>query len=160
MLAWAEHTAGDIPRAMQLFQENVELYRQADHLLGVASELGNLADLACEAGDLEPAAEFLSESLALATSLGSAYLLPSLLGSAAVLTGRRGRPEEALELAAASEQQYAAAGLEPDPGDGVDEELRLRWAAEVGEERASEFAGRGRHHSSEEAARLAAALLR
>ncbi|MFN2469685.1 MAG: hypothetical protein ABR583_01605 [Gaiellaceae bacterium] len=159
MLAWAAHTAGDIATAIHRFQENVELYRAAGNVVGQAGELANLGDLAAEAGDYDGAAQYLRQALDLAEAMSSRYLLPSLLASAATLAGFRGRHEESIELAAAAERQYELAGLTPDPGDELSEQVRSRARQAVPGEHAQELEARGAARSLEDAVELAHAVL-
>jgi len=159
MLAWAAYTAGEVGTAIERFQENVELYRVAGNLVGMASELGNLGDLAAEAGDLDGAAGYLLQALDLAQSMNNQYLLPALLASAATLAAARDRYEESIELAAAAERRYALAGLMPDPSDELSEEVRSRARRAVAPERAQELEARGEARSLEGAVDLARAAL-
>ncbi len=158
MLAWAEYTAGNLPAAIARFEENVDLYRSVGNLVGVAAELANLGDLAAEGGDLERAATLLGQSLEVAISTDSRYLLPSLLASAAALAGARGRYAETVELAAAADEQYALAGLTPDPG-GVHARVRETAVAALGRERADELAALGRSRQLGDAVQLARSAL-
>ena len=155
MLGWAAYVAGDVPGAIDRFEANVENYRDAGHLEGVASELANVGDLALESGDFGRAAGSLAAALELAAARRSRYLLPSLLASVAMLAGSNGRFPECLQLAAAADAQYEASGLVPDPGGGVDDELRARALDAVGEPEAARLALLGRAASLEEAVALA-----
>lgn len=56
MLAWAAHTAGDRPLAIDWFERSLAVRRTMGDPFGVAVELSNLGDMAMEAGDLAQAA--------------------------------------------------------------------------------------------------------
>lgn len=144
MLAWAEHTAGNVERAIELFEQNVEIAREAGHVLGAGSELVNLASFAIDAGDLARAADFLSRGLDVAEELNSDYLLPGALADIGRLTVLRGHTESGLELIAAAEHQYELAGLTPDPGDDAFLEQRTHAAQALGHERAEPIIRSGR----------------
>jgi tetratricopeptide (TPR) repeat protein len=159
MLGWAAHTRGDLTGALARFEENVENYRVAGNEAGAAAELANIGDLALEAGDDERAASSLREALTLAAKSDSRYLLPSLLASVAVLAGTRGRYADCLELAAAADAQYGAAGLVPDPGGGVGAGLRAAAVAAVGGDEADLLAARGAAMPLDHAVALAGNVL-
>lgn len=159
MLGWAEYTAGNLAGAIARFEENVALYRESGNLSGMTAELANLGDLAAEAGDLDRAGAYLRESLTLAVETGSRYLLPSLLASAAAIAGLRGNHAAMIDLAAAADRQYDAAGLSPDPGVGINDALRGAATAAIGSEQSEMLISRGRQRSLEEAVEFAHAIL-
>lgn len=159
MLGWAEYTAGNLAGAITRFEENVALCRESGNLSGMTAELANLGDLAAEAGDLDRAGAYLRESLALAIETGSRYLLPSLLASAAAIAGLRGDHAATLDLAAAADRQYDAAGLLPDPGDGISDDLRAAATAALGSEQSEKLISRGRQRTLDEAVEFAHAIL-
>lgn len=115
MLAWAAYTAGDRGGALDWFQRSLAVRQAMGDPFGVAVELGNLGDMAMEAGDLPRAGASIREAIATAVRLENLYLLTSLIGSAGALAGAAGDPEEALTLLAAAEAAYASTSLVPDP---------------------------------------------
>ncbi|TIC89170.1 hypothetical protein E8D34_01330 [Nocardioides sp. GY 10113] len=142
MLGWASYTAGDLATAMERFEENAERYGDLGDDLGAAMEWANLGDLALEAGDHQAAARYLAAAFATPGLADDGYLAPSLVRSAGVLLGALGHDERSLELLAAADAAYRAAGLEPDPGDDAAEEVE-RGVRERLAEREAEIATRG-----------------
>ena len=145
MLAWAAYSAGDVDRAVALFDENVAAYRELDDMIEMAGELGNIADLLAESGDLEGAATSLRSALEACADSGDVYMLSSLLLSAAALALRRGRHEEGFTLEGAAERQYVDSGLTPDPGEGITDDQRAAAETIVGREASRAARERGRH---------------
>lgn len=115
--AWAAHAAGDLPGAIRRFTASLALRRRMGDEVGVAVELGNLADMALEQGDPEAALGHLRESLVLARRLDARNLLLAGLISAAKLAARRGDAAAARPLLDAARAGYRAAGLTPDMAD-------------------------------------------
>ena len=156
MLGWAEHTAGNLPAAMDRFEENVTLLRKSGNHAGEAGDLANLADLSMEIGALEKAADYLRDAFAIRGATESRYLLPSLIRSVASLAGLEGRHERALELMEASNRLYEESGLTPDPGDTLSARVRKHALAALGVMAATEHEERGGEMTREQA--IAAAL--
>ena len=154
MLAWAEYTAGDLPSATRHFAENVSLYRASGNRMGEASELGNLADLAVEAGDLDSAGGYLRQAFAVRGVAANRYLAPSLIRSVGVLAALQGRHDLGLDLIAASERQYEDFGWIADPGDELTPRVRQTAVEALGAE-ASAIELQGRKRSLEDAVSLA-----
>ncbi len=117
MLAWAAHTAGDLPLALARFHESLDLRRAMGDPFSIAVELGNLGDLALEQGDTAAAERYLHDSLRLAREAGSAYLMLAGLLSATRFESHRGDRAAAVRFYAAAKAGYQTAGLQPDPGD-------------------------------------------
>lgn len=115
MLAWAAYTTGDRDLALHWFDRSLAVRQAMADPFGVAVELGNLGDLAIEAGNLSRAAASIGEALATALRLENLYLLTSLIGSAAALAGAAEDHGEALTLLAAARAAYASTSLVPDP---------------------------------------------
>jgi hypothetical protein len=90
MLAWAAHTAGDRPLAIDWFERSLAVRRAMRDSFGIAVELANLGDMAMETGELKRAAGYLEEALTTAVRLENLYLLNSLIGSAGTLAGETG----------------------------------------------------------------------
>lgn len=155
MLAWAEHTAGDVDHAVELFEQNVEIAREAGHRLGMASELINLGALAVEAGELGRAGDYLAQGLDIAEDLDSHYLLPGVLAEAGRLAVLAGRPEPGLRLIAAGEHHYDLAGLTPDPGDDAFLEQRDGAVQALGPDRSEAIVSAGRQLVTSDAIALA-----
>lgn len=151
MLAWAEHTDGNVAAAIALFEENVETARAAGNRTGEASELLNLGSLATEHGDLDGAGDYLARALEIGGERQSSYLLPGTLADVGRLVVLRGDAETGLRLIAAGERQYELAGLTPDPGDDAYEEQRAAAVEAVGPERAEALIAAGRALDLEEA---------
>jgi tetratricopeptide (TPR) repeat protein len=116
MQAWAAHTAGDLPRAISLFEKSMAFRREMGDPFGVAVELGNLGDMALEQGNVDAASGNLNESLRLARERDTQYLLLGGLLTAVRLAARRGDLASAVRLEAAMRAGYQQAGLSPDPG--------------------------------------------
>jgi tetratricopeptide (TPR) repeat protein len=159
MLAWAEHTAGNIDRAIELFEQNVEIAHQAGHAIGEGGELINLGSLAIDAGDLTRAVEYLSRGLDVAAELDSDYLLPGVVADIGRVAVLQGRTEAGLELIAAGEHLYELAGLTPDPGDDAFLEQRASAVQALGNERAEELIKSGRKLPKTDAIGLARTYL-
>lgn len=117
MMGWAHYTAGDVPAALDTFEENAEAYRSIGAPINEASERANVADLAMESGDLTRAARNLAAAFSIPSVRTSRYLLPSLVRSAAALCSMRGDHERAVRLFIGAEELYRRYGFEPDPGD-------------------------------------------
>lgn len=159
MLAWSEYTAGNVDRAVELFEENVEVARAADRPLTKGSELLNLGSLAIESGNLHRAADFLARGLYVAEQQDSHYLLPGALADIGRLAVLRGRPEPGLQLIAAGERQYELVGLAPDPGDDAFLDQRADAVAALGPQRAEATVASGRALGRPEAIALGRAHL-
>lgn len=155
MLAWAEHTAGNVQRAIELFEQNVETAHAVGNAVGEASELLNLGSLAVEAGHLDRAATYLSRGLDIAEATGSSYLIPGILCDVGRLVVLRGRTDEGLRLIAAGERQYERAGLHPDPGDDAFEQQKADAIRRLGSDRAAAVLASGAGLSAEDALALA-----
>lgn len=125
MRAWAAHTSGDLPRAIELFKESLAFRREMGDPFSVAVELGNLGDMALEQGDDAAALGYLHETLRLAHERHSEYLLLGGLLTAVRLAARRGDLLAATRLESAARAGYRQAGLIPDPSSegGIDEIL-------------------------------------
>lgn len=154
MLGWAAHTAGDHAAAVAHFETNADLYRELGDTLGEAMELANLADLAMEVDADESAASYLARALTTPGIAEDRYLAPSLVRSAGVLAARRGDDRTGLELVAGADAMYAAAGLEPDPGDELTDATLTAARERLGEEAAA-ATERGAARPAEESFRLA-----
>jgi tetratricopeptide (TPR) repeat protein len=155
MLGWAAHTAGDHAAAVAHFEANALLYRELGDAIGEAMEFANLADLALEADDDRSATAYLARALATPGIATDRYLAPSLVRSVGVLVARRGDDRTGLELMAGADAMYAAAGLEPDPGDELG---ALTWTSareRLGEEEAVAAIERGASRPGQESFRLA-----
>ncbi|MGH2757142.1 MAG: hypothetical protein ACRDI3_05075 [Actinomycetota bacterium] len=154
MLAWAEYSAGNLSAAIKRFEENVALYQESGDRIGVASEFGNLGDLAVESGDLDAAASYLGRALAVRGAADNRYLSPSLIRSVGALAVLQGRHDLGLELIAASERLYEEFGLIGDPGDDLTPRAKKTAVEAVGAE-AGAIELRGRERSFEDAVALA-----
>lgn len=155
MLAWAEHTAGDIDRAVELFEKNVDIAHDAGHPLGEASELINLGALAIGVGDLGRASGYLARGLDIAEELDSHYLLPGALAEVGRLAVLAGRIEPGLRLIAAGERHYELAGLTPDPGDDAFLVQRDAAVQALGRDDAEAIVTAGRQLTTSDAIALA-----
>lgn len=155
MLAWAEHTAGHVERAVELFEQNVEIAREASHPLGMASELINLGAITIELGELDKAAGYLTRGLELAVELDSGYLLPGALAEVGRLAVLEGHTEPGLRLIAAAEHHYEMAGLAPDPGDDAFVAQRDAAVRSLGADRAEAVLVSGREMPTKHAIALA-----
>lgn len=141
MLGWAAYTAGRLDEARERFEESLALRRAQGGKLGIASELGNLGELAMDAGDRDAARRLLSEALEIALDLGSQYLIVNTLPALAALT-ISDDPSGAARLFGAAEAAARTSGLTPDPGgDRADERREL--AAWLGQERFDLLAAEG-----------------
>lgn len=129
MLAWAAYTAGDVDRALQLFEQNAARYRELGNHIGEASELANIADLALEHGDLEAARRGLRAALEVPGVTESSYLAPSLVRSAGVLAGLIGDGELAWRLLTGADALYDRFELVADPGDELTPRVREQVVA-------------------------------
>ena len=135
MLAWAAHTAGDVPGARSRFEASLAYRRSVGAgALSEAVELANIADLDLEAGDLPLAARGLRAIVEAARALDSRYLLVNTVPSVAALAAAAGRDEEAAVLFGALEALVAATGMRPDPG-GERASERATVLARLGERR-------------------------
>lgn len=129
MLAWAAHTAGDLPEARRRFESSLDFRRTLGDRLAIAVELSNLGDLSATEGDLSSAAEQLAEALTIGHELGSRYLAVNLLPSFAGLAASAGDDEAGVRLSGAAENAARSSGLVPDPGGygaGAEDSLRVR----------------------------------
>lgn len=135
MLAWAAHTAGDLPLARRRFEESLAFRQGQGDRFGVAVEEANLGDLAAEEGDLAAAAAALDDALAVALELDSQYLIVNLLPSLAAVAAAGGDDEAAARLIGATDAWSERSGLIPDPGnwqpvlDGATARLGKRFEA-------------------------------
>lgn len=116
MLAWAAHTAGDLPLAIRRFEDSLAYRRSLGDRFAVTAEIANLADLAAERGDLPGAAARLHEALVTAIELDSTYLVVNLLPSIAAIAAASGDVTAAARLIGATDAMTASTGLAPDPG--------------------------------------------
>jgi len=116
MLAWAAHTAGDVPAARARFEASLAFRRELGDRFSVAVEIANIGDLAMEAGDHVGAASRLAEALEVARDLDSQYLIVNLLPSVAALAARVGEDESSARLIGATTALSSSSGLVPDPG--------------------------------------------
>jgi tetratricopeptide (TPR) repeat protein len=129
MLAWAAHTAGDLPEARRRFESSLAFRRTLGDRFAIAVELSNLGDLSATEGDLPAAAEQLAEALTIGDELGSRYLAVNLLPSFAGLAESAGDDESGVRLLAAAETAAHSSGLVADPGGygaGAEGSLRVR----------------------------------
>lgn len=128
MLAWAAHTAGDLPEARRRFETSLAFRRTLDRF-AVAVELSNLGELSADEGDLAAGAEQLAEALRVGHDLGSRYLIVNLLPSFAALAARGGEDATAVRLLGAAAEAASSSGLIADPGafaSGTEAGLRER----------------------------------
>jgi len=116
MLAWAAHTAGDLPEARRRFESSLDFRRTLGDRLSIAVELSNLGDLSATEGDLPSAAEQLAEALTIGHELGSRYLAVNLLPSFAGLAASIGDDEAGVRLLGAADATARSSGLVADPG--------------------------------------------
>jgi hypothetical protein len=116
MLAWAAHTAGDLPAARGRFEASLAFRRELGDRFSIAVEIANLGDLAMEEDDLAEAAGRLAEALEVAHDLDSHYLILNLLPSIAALAARLGNDEASARLVGAIDALSSSSGLVPDPG--------------------------------------------
>jgi tetratricopeptide (TPR) repeat protein len=135
MLGWAAYTAGDVTAATRIFAGNADHYRDLGDALGEASELGNVADLCMETGELATAAEHLARALECPAARSSLYLAPALVRSAGTLAGLRGLHDESVELLEGADELYRRSGLVGDPGDELTPRVRADVEAALGEAR-------------------------
>ena len=129
MLAWAAHTARDLPEARRRFETSLAFRRTLGDRFAVAVELSNLGDLSAEDGDLAAGAEQLAEGLRVGHELGSRYLIVNLLPSFAALAARGGDDATAVRLLGAAAEAASSSGLIADPGafaSGTEAGLRER----------------------------------
>ena len=129
MLAWAAHTAGDLPEARRRFESSLDFRRTLHDRLAVAVELSNLGDLSATEGDLPSGAEQLAEALTIGHELGSRYLAVNLLPSFAGLAASAGDDEAGVRLLGAADATARSSGLVADPGGygaGAEGSLRER----------------------------------
>ena len=134
MLAWAAHTAGDLDEAQRRFEASLEYRRKVAGPVSVAVEIGNLADLELERGNLRRAAQLHAESLELSHAAGSVYMLVNGLPSFAALALRAGQHEAAARLIGAADAIANVSGLTPDPGTELEKErneIRKRFGPDV-----------------------------
>jgi DNA-binding CsgD family transcriptional regulator/tetratricopeptide (TPR) repeat protein len=124
----------DWPRAEAVLQEALERWRRLGSPWGIGIVLGKLADVAQARGDDERAAALYRESLDFWWSQGE-------LGAVEILTGlgrlaaKKGRPEDAIRLFAATEAVQKRVGLTLAPALRAKNERALAAArVEVGEE--------------------------
>ena len=135
MLAWAAHTAGDLPAARARFEASLAFRREFGDRFSVAVEIANLGDLAMETNDHVDAASRLAEAVEVARDLDSQYLILNLLPSIAALAARVGEDETSARLIGAATALSTSSGLVPDPGNweealaGVEARLGRRFAA-------------------------------
>ncbi|MEO8571099.1 MAG: hypothetical protein ABI553_05300 [Chloroflexota bacterium] len=126
MLAWAAHTAGDMPEARRRFAASLALRRTLEDRFSISVELSNLGDLSAAAGDRAAGARAMTEALVIAQELQSRYLIVNLLPSFATLALDEDRLSDAVRLLGASDRAAESAGLLADPGGyGVDTRDRL-----------------------------------
>ncbi len=151
MRAWGLYTRGDVAGAMAQFARNVDNYGALGWSVEAASETANIADLAAESGDLDTARARMREALATLGVADDRYLAPSLVVSAAVLLGESGAFGAAHTLFAAADALYTAAGIVPDPGDGVSDGVRAAVLGSLDEAAATRAGARGRSMSAAEA---------
>jgi tetratricopeptide (TPR) repeat protein len=129
MLAWAAHTAGDLPEARRRFEASLDFRRTLGDRLSIAVELSNLGDFSATEGDLPSAAAQLAEALTIGHDLGSRYLAVNLLPSFAGLAASIGDDEAGVRLLGAADATARSSGLVADPGGygaGADGSLRGR----------------------------------
>ncbi len=129
MLAWAAHTAGDLPEARRRFEASLDFRRTLGDRFAIAVELSNLGDLSATEGDLLSAAEQLAEALTIGHELGSRYLAVNLLPSFAGLATSAGDDEAGVRLVGAADATARSSGLVADPGGygaGTEDSLRVR----------------------------------
>jgi tetratricopeptide (TPR) repeat protein len=131
MLAWAAHTAGDLPEARRRFESSLDFRRTLGDRLSIAVELSNLGDLSATEEDLPSAAEQLAEALTIGHELGSRYLAVNLLPSFAGLAASIGDDEPGVRLLGAADATARSSGLVADPGGyGARADGSLRGRAE------------------------------
>jgi tetratricopeptide (TPR) repeat protein len=134
MLAWAAHTAGDHKEARRRFEASLAYRREVGAgELSEAVELGNIAELDFDTGDLPRAAGGLRSVVDTAVTLGNRYLLVNTLPLVAALVAEAGRDAEAAVLFGVGEALQVASGLVPDPG-GDQAERRAAVAERLGRE--------------------------
>ena len=104
-LAWGQWVAGSVligmgalPEAEAALEESVAHYRASGHLGQIGWSLALLAHLALARGEEEPAQAHLLEVLRGTRRRRDFLALAEALPAAALLLGRRGRPDRALEL--------------------------------------------------------------
>jgi tetratricopeptide (TPR) repeat protein len=117
MRAWGLYTAGRLEESITSFERSLELRRQAGDPGPVAMELLNLASLALEREQGEPARAWLREAIDAIPGVKSAYMKAGLLAVLAEFASFHGHHENALKLMSACRRLNEEAGLIPDPGD-------------------------------------------
>jgi tetratricopeptide (TPR) repeat protein len=159
MIGWGHYTAGDVAAAVEMFEQNVATHRASGNGFGEAAELGNIADLLAEDGQVDQAADYLRRALAVPGLRGNSYLGPSLVRSAGVIVAQRGAHAAALELIGAADALYDRYGIIADPGEEVPHALMEAMLAAVGQVEADAACARGAAWSLEEAQDAAARAL-
>jgi predicted ATPase/DNA-binding CsgD family transcriptional regulator len=134
---------GDLGEARRHYQEALPVLREVNARPEIARCQAGLGRIAMEQGELTSAREQLAESLRLSQEAGSRIGVARGLRAFAALCAREGRPEVALQLAAAVTTLRSAAGLSPlagaqtqryfDAAAGLGEhEVERLWAAGSG----------------------------
>jgi tetratricopeptide (TPR) repeat protein len=93
---------GDLPRAIDCYRRQAELYRRAGAEIGVHLALGNVGSAQLEAGDLDAAIESLRRSVTGLRRLRAPGGLEHRLGSLAIALALRGVDPETLPAARAA----------------------------------------------------------
>jgi predicted ATPase/DNA-binding CsgD family transcriptional regulator len=144
---------GDHGEARRHYTEALPVLREVSARPEIARCLAGLGRIAMEQGELALARDQLAESLRLSHESGSRIGIARGLRAFAALAAREGRPAEALQLAAAVNALYAAAGLPPL---AVEQTQRyLDAAASLGEPEVGRLRASGSCLTSSDAVKLA-----
>jgi hypothetical protein len=120
-----------------LLAEALELARELDNRLLVASVLANLGLVALFEGDCRRARSLASDSLTFAHTLGDKPTIVECLHVLAGAAAAEARPRRAATLAGAAEALHAAIGAPPSPaeravGERFESHLRVNEEEELG----------------------------
>jgi predicted ATPase/DNA-binding CsgD family transcriptional regulator len=107
---------GDPAAASERYLDALPILREIDSRPEIARCLAGLARVELDQGDLTGARKHLAESLRLSQSTGSRISVARGLEAFAALAVREGRPDRAVQLAAAAASLREAARLPPLPG--------------------------------------------
>jgi len=124
-LAWIAHNGGELDRAVELYEEELEGARELGFSWFIALASANLAECHLELGHLEAAEGHGLDALAVASEIDDQRHTAWILLVLAMAAVRRGDPERGGRLAGAAEAKRARDGL------GWSEADYNLWTAEL-----------------------------
>jgi non-specific serine/threonine protein kinase len=142
----------DYVTAKRVYEESLQLYREAENTFRVSLVLGNLGQVAEHDGDFDAAKDFARQSLVMASEIDNLWLVSDVFRAVAPSFGLTGQPEKAVRLYGAHEAVSESIGARIQPGDLAQYERGLTAVkALINEEEFARLWAEGRELTVDEA---------